>query len=108
VHDGEGFLVLLGSLGGCGDEEGVVGVMGNMGYSFCIANSLNGRGEFFEEGRARVNTEGNALLVEIKSIKPNTQIELIIWVYAEKTERVLDVDLRKKSRRPFVGDNPKD
>jgi hypothetical protein len=67
------------------------------GNSFCVANLFDGRGELLEEGGPRVNTEGNASLIEIETHEMDPQIVLIFREYAEETECVFDIDFREET-----------
>jgi hypothetical protein len=79
-----------------------------MGDSLRNANLFDGRGKFLKEGGPRVNTEGDALFIEIKSHKVNPQIILIGGEDSEETKGVFDVDFREETLRADGGDGLKD
>jgi hypothetical protein len=107
-EDGESFAVVVVSVRGRGDEEGVVRIVRDMGDPVGFANRFDGGGKRFIEGRAWMNAKGNASLVEIVGLVEHPEIVLIVRMHTEKPEGVLHVDLREETRRTDGGDDRED
>jgi hypothetical protein len=84
---------MLGCVFGGGYQDGIIEVVRSIGDPLRVKDGLHRSGELLEEGGAGVNPEGDASLVEVEPGELESQVVLIVSVYPEEPEGVLDVDL---------------